>query len=319
MQKLKKFIGSVLIQLLTDNGGTSITKCNEMKNQNANEITKLEKELSPAIYNKATSFLTSAGEVEKSVLVDKITPSHFDKVEVIGDLKGRSSLLGFGIQLFKKIEEKVSFADHEDISKSFDIEIPRYSYQGKEPRKIAVVAGGIDNFMDKDRIEDMAMLVINDRVWAMLDENFLVEALRLESRAAAYGQVLTSNKTFLKKVMSAPRKIEQPEQVVSGVGILFTEDQLAYTEEEVKAFEGMYESLYAEYSSLQGQVSGKKKQLKDAVRDVNNLESKEYAVRFGEYANKCSQARELHQKWVNEIEDIRSEMVTELKGLKVRV
>src|SRR3989344_8338018 len=139
--------------------------------------------------------------------------------------------------------------------------------------------------MEMQNIDEM-ISSMKSEVLAKFDFAFWKKANELNSRAATIGKLLSEQGAFFRKLVSP---LPQGSSQVNQTGVVITGWKRSYSDEESKGLSDLRDKLHVEYNDLQKQLNSCRKQIKDAVREFNANEERQYQSAFGAYQVKAKE------------------------------
>lgn len=305
----------IVAKFFSEDGQYSITQANAIKNQNTNEAEMIVEKLNVAIYNRNVVVIGPTGSNQDTVTVPKLTPADFGKLGLVMEQYAQNAVLGHGIQLFKSIETNIRTMSNLTIQEIFGITVPEL--KAIVPRPKSPISCSIDSFMELETIESM-VVKLEQVVLDKLDYSMILRGLTLEAKAAVLGKQLTKKESFLKVILRAQPEILE-KSTETNFGFVVQRALLAYSESEVKEFSDLRDKLYSDYTTIQSQVNGIKKTLKDLVRKEAAEMNKQYKDELETYQKLVREYNDNQATANTQAESLRLEALKELASLKIKV
>lgn len=308
-----KVFAPVVEKFLSTKDGLSITQANSKKNENTNEAETMLEKFSHPFYNQSFIVVGSGGAVHQDVTVPKLSISDFDDLDTVADLYSTNAVLGHAINLFKTVQAEIETMPESKIMELFGIEVPQFS--AIHPTAKRIINMPLDRFVELETIEDMVRQLGKEAL-DKIDTKTILNALALEARAAVYGKQLTKKESYLKQVLAAVKeKILGTKE--TAFGLVINKIELVYNDVEIAQFKILRENLYKHYTSIQGQVNGVKKLIKDTVRQMVQDDLECYKAELSEYNKQLSAYNQAVSEAEAQAEALRNKALTELASLKI--
>jgi hypothetical protein len=289
------------------------------------------------VFRKIVSFVgAGASGTPQTVESPTISPEELKGCFQAGERNAQTAVLMHAVKFWKSLEAKLQ---DEDLRLFIVASLPQAPIRPllpeapKAPKRaeLGTVCSTVE-FMDLANIDQM-IANLKSEVLAKFDFAFWKKANQLNARAAAIGKLLSEQGSFFREITKPlPKGSDQ----VTQTGVAIFRWEKSYSEEQIIAFTDLRDSLQAEYSDLQKQLNGLKKQVKDAVRAYNLDVERQYQTAYGEYqlahASYQAAVNELQAKHREELtkhdqelerirasaETLRQEALAELATLRVR-
>jgi hypothetical protein len=297
--------------------GVSATTANAEKNKNTNQNQNWMRDFQEVeLYETEITLLTDKGINTHTIPIRKLSLADFDKWKKVAHNNGINALLGNGIKIFNKAMEQIKTMDATQLVAFSGEDISLPAMPRMPERLYAVGNGTVDSVVQLERVED-----ILDRctqvVLGRLDPVLIKKALILESEAATFGNELQKKDAFLQRLLSAKTTM-MPTETVSHFAIYIKKPILAYSPAEMEAFKTLFDDLQKRYQSLQGQLNGIKRTIKDTIR----MAEIEFASQYDNDLRTYSLQERARQDKINQIaakgEVLRGRLVKELLQLKIQ-
>ena len=341
MQILTKVFGpQVAMFFTTTNNGVSISEIGRRQaeyKQLSDEFAAKLADGTNGVYRKKLSYIGAGNGTPLEVQVVRLTAEDLDGYKAAAKRDAETAVLMSGLKLWKTLQAELQkkdlrlyVADSLPPAPDYPVEIePPTPPAGPKPATTC----GTEAFMDLDNIDEM-VTAMSAEVLTKFDFAFFTKARRLNSSAARIGKLISERGSFF-------RKLGQPlpqgsEQTLQG-GMIVTSWERSYSPAEITAFAEYRVALQAEYDSLQKQLNGCKKEMKDAVRAYNAEQERQYQTAYTAYQSAHSdyltavkqqnmeyeQAYKAHAVEMERIrssaETLRQQALAELANLRVRI
>ncbi|MBI2644790.1 hypothetical protein HYW94_01260 [Candidatus Uhrbacteria bacterium] len=355
MEKLTKIFGSIVGTFLTSDGGESISAIGrlqaEMKQQN-DEFWSAVADAKAGIHKEVVSFVGAGDSTPREFAGATITSEKIREIDGVAQRNAQTATLMYGLKVYQDMRKRLETMDLRLQIVDALPEQPQYPVREEvelpeAPAKPLLAKRGslcdTKVFMELDNIEEMIQN-LNPEVLAKFDFAFWRKANELNSQAAALGKLISEKGSFFRELI---KPLPKGDKQVTQSGVVITQWVMSYSEENLGEFSRVRDELQERYDSLQKQLNGCRKQVKDAVRAYNLDEERRYQTDWSEYAAKRTeydaeverlQAQEeskfqaalevyrvLRQKYEVELERIRSaaetlrqQALSEMAGLRVR-
>lgn len=336
---LVKIFGAQVPTFFTTTGGVSLSEVNrrqaEAKQLNDDFKARIS-EAVPGIFRKVVSFVGPGSSTPQTVDSPTISSKEIEGYAAAAERDALTAVMMHGVKLFKSLQEQLQVMDlrlHVVETLPEAPTMPEYPDAPLAPTKakLGTLCSTVA-FMDLGNIDEM-IANLKSEVLAKFDFAFWKKANELNARAAVIGKLLSEQGSFFREIIKPlPKGNEQ----VTQTGVVIFQWERSYSPEQLAEFVGLRDTLQAEYSDLQMQLNGCKKQVKDAVRAYNLEQERQYQSAYGKYqtayASHETAVREIrvnHQeelkRCAQEMERIRSsaetlrqEALAELATLRVR-
>jgi hypothetical protein len=312
MDTVKVFMPAVEKYFTAGKKGLSITQANARKNDNTNKAERILTKFNQPIYHTLLTVI-GANVTREEIRAGTLIPEDFKELYDVAGLYADNAIFGQAISLFKKTQTVIQQLSGEAIVNLFNIEYEKLT--ASHPTRDRAVLGTVEEFMDLDSIEQMVGRLMPD-VLNQIDSSVIFNGLINESYAAVLGKQLTKKESIIKNITSAAREVLL-EQRDTNFGLVVKRAVIAYTPEEVAELTALQQTLYASYTSYQGQVNGVKKIIKDKVREVESQYAEKYNTELHAYNEAAQRATASFNQALAQAEIIRNRALTELAGLKV--
>lgn len=312
---LQKIIPQSLLYL--GEPGISMTEASSRKNENANEVRLLMKQLDADVYGEETTMLTQTGVPSKSFKEMKVlVVSDFSVLKQIAKLNAESALLGIGIKTFNAAIQTIQKQDAISlVNLETGVEFEHKKFI--EPRCVStVIMGSIDTLLAQESVEKIVELLSTESI-NQLDANLIREGLQIEAAAAVIGKQLAPE-AFLRQLLEAKPSLK-PVDITTPFALITRTPVIAYTPEQVSEFKQFYDDLQADYKATQGKLNGIKKQLKDAIRSIDSANKAVYKQQYDEYSTAVAEESRRVQSVRNNGETLRNVLMKGLLNLKIKL
>jgi hypothetical protein len=199
--------------------------------------------------------------------------------------------------------------NHGLLADIFEIPIPKFL--GIEPSKQNAVMGGIDNFCQKDRIEDLYQFSTKELLERI--GQYYQQAMQIESSAAVYGNQVAQPASFLRKLMSSPETLPKRERINS----TFLVDETPILGLKKEDFKELDENLMSIYTNAQKERNMYAKLIKDHARSLQSEYDEKYANEYQQYVNASEQHNRQLANWRAQCEKLRTTLLSEVAALKI--
>lgn len=312
MQSLITIFGSIVSIFFTTEGGASISEVSRVQAENKQKndsFWSLVKDATASVFKRSFTFVGAGPSGTQAVPGITITPESLLGYSDVANRSAHTTTLMHGLKLWKKLQ---STLEKMDLRLHVVAELPSAPPQ---PTSVSLATTcNTDSFMELTNIEEM-IAVLKDEVLAKFNFGFWRKANELNSRAAALGKLLSADGAFFRELVKPlPRGGEQLVQA----GVLITSWERHYAPEAALNFATQREVLQAEYNSLQQQLNGLRKQIKDAVREFNLAEVQRYEAEYSIYQVTARQYTLEMERIRAASETLRQQALTELAALRVR-
>ena len=313
MKNLTKIFGAIIGTFFVTDGGVTLSEVNriqaEHKQANDGFWTKVSEAVS-GVFRQVVSFVGSgSASIPRELDVTKITVEEIGGYTAVAERNAKISVLMHSVKLWKRLQEELQKMDlrlHVVDSLPVAPEAPARPVSGTVCRP--------EDFMDLQKVDEMIANLKSD-VLARFDFAFWKRANELNSRAAAIGKLLSEQDAFFRKLVSP---LPQGGSQVNQTGVVITSWKRAYSETEAGELSELRDRLQIEYNDLQKQLNSCRKQIKDAVREYNLEQERQYQSVYGIY-QVAAKTHNLEMERVRSAaETLRQEALQEIASLKVR-
>jgi hypothetical protein len=328
MKKLEQIFGALVPTFFTESGGVSLSEIArrqaEAKQKN-DTFTTLVAEATAGVFFKRVSFVGAAGSPAEQVGGSVLEPQQLSAYSDVASRNAQTALLMHGLKLWRSLQDRLKMVDLTSI-----VGQPPVAPDVKAMQVPVRKAGGTlcpsEKFMEMGNIDEMVQ-ALNPAIFTAFDFTFWKEATELNARAAVLGKLLSEQGCFFRQLNSPlPKAEQQPTQT----GVIITQWARSYNASQLEAFAQQRDRMQAEYDTLQSNLNGFKKQIKDAVRAYDLEVEKNYQAEYGayriEHARYSAELASQQAKYAQEVESIRSsaetfrqEALAELASLRIRV
>ncbi len=307
MKNLERIFGPSVPTFFVAEGGVSPSQVARIQAENKQRNDEFSAKVTNAtagIHKKAYTFIGPGGSLPQIVEPETITVETLREYAGVAERNAQTATLMHGLKMYNRLRdelENISLTSF--VTKTMPVAPPQPTREPEPklppaPEKPAPAAIGTvcstKVFMDLSNIDEMHA---NLKPEVQFPFEFWKRANELNSRAAAIGKLLSEQGSFFRKLVDAlPRDSEQMVQT----GMIVTSWRATYSQESVAVFIQFRDELQAEYTDLQKQLNGCKKQIKDAVRAYNLTEERRYQAEYGIYQIAAA-------KHAAEVEQIRAE------------
>lgn len=312
MEKLTKVFGSVVPTFFVAEGGVSISEVSRIQaeHKQANDVfwTKVQ-EATAGMFRQVVTFVSTAGGTPHELESAVTTAEELNGYRGVGERNATTAVLMHAVKLWQRLHGELEGMDLEpfvaDVLPGAPA-MPDRADRGSVCRTEA--------FMDLQNIDEM-VASLKSEVLEKFDFAFWKMANELNSRAAVLGKLLSEQGAFFRRLV-AP--LPQGKSETNQTGVVITSWKRAYDTEAVAEFATARDQLQAEYNDLQRQLSGCRKQIKDALREHNLAEERSYQAAYGAY-QVAAKAYEVELERIrSSAETFRQEALQEIASLRVR-
>lgn len=355
MENLTKIFGSVVGTFLTSDDGASVSQIGrlqaEAKEQNDSFWSAIAN-AKAGIHKEVVSFVGVGDSAPREFTGTTVTPEKIREVKEVGQRNAQTATLMHGLKIYQDLRKRLESADLRLFVVDALPDQPQYPERREvefpdAPKKPASAKRGstcdTKVFMELDNVEELIQN-LNPEVLAKFDFAFWRKANELNSQAAAIGKLISEKGSFFRELIEPlPKGGKQ----ITQNGVVITQWEMNYSEGALKELSRVRDELQERYNSLQQQLNGCRKQVKDAVRAYNLDEERRYQSDWSAYAAKRTEYdaeieklqaqeesryqaalevyRSLREKYEGEIERIRSatetfrqQALSEMASLRVR-
>lgn len=299
MQALTKIFGqgSLVEIFLTSNGGASISeiarKQAESKQKN-DEFWSAVSDAKAGVHTKVISFVGAGDSTPRKILGAVLTPEKIREVGEVGERDAKTAVFMHGLKIFKDVQKRLEGTNPMDLWHlvvETMPEAPQYperhgvEFPEAPKRPVSAKRGSLNDtkvFMEMDNMEELIQN-LDPKVRDRFDFDFWKKSLELNSQAAATGKLTTGKDAFFRELVKPlPKGGEQ----ITQAGVVVTQWEHAYSQETLEELSRVRDELQKRYNSLQQQLNGCRKQVKDAVREYNLAEERRYQSDWSEYTTR---------------------------------
>jgi hypothetical protein len=297
MEKLTRVFGVIVPTFFTIRGGVSISEVARIQAEHKQQNDMFWSDITNAVrgvFRRTMAFVGVGNSTPVTLPVPKVTSEQIGGYRAVANRNAEVSSLMHAVKLYKRLQTELSSMDLTRFVSDSMPEVPKAPDRSKR----ATVCG-TEEFMDLTNIDEM-IANMKPEVLAQFDFDFWKEANELNSRAAALGKLLSEQGSFFRELV---KPLPAGGDQMTNSGVVVTTWERAYSPEQVAEFERLRDELRAEYDSLQRQLNGRRKQIKDAVRAYNLDQERQYQAAYAIY-------RVAYEKYVVAMEAIRSDAET---------
>ena len=338
--KLETIFGATVPTFFTTEGGVSLSEVarRQAEHKQLNDVFwGRVTESVGGVFQKIVSFV-GAGTTGTPQTIESptISPEELKGCFHVGERNAETAVLMHGVKLWKSLEARLQDMDLRLFVAESLPEAPVrpiFSDAPKVPKRgeLGTICGTAE-FMDLANIDQM-IANLKTEVLQKFNSPFWRKANELNARAAAIGKLLSEQGSFFREITKpTPKGSEQ----VTQTGVAIFRWEKSYSDEQIAEFVALRDFLQAEYTDLQKQLNGLKKQVKDAVRAYNLEVERQYQAGYGQYqlahASYLAAVNEIQANYQNELtkhtqemervrssaETLRQEALAELATLRVR-
>ncbi len=294
MKNLQQIFGAIISIFFTTNGGVSLSEINRIQAEHKQKNDEFNAKVSDAtagIFQKEISFVGAGDSAPRTVTAPTIEVADLERYFEVGLRNAQTAVLMHGLKLHKRLQCELEDMDLTHFVSEISPEAPAYpraervenlpAPPSKPSPALKATTCSTEHFMELSNIEEM-IAALKEPVLMKFDSDgaFYRKAQGLNSRAANIGKLLSERDSFFRELIKPmPKSVEQTIQT----GVVITTWKKAYSSEAIEKFGAFRDKLQAEYDSLQKQLNGCKKQMKDAVREYNLEQERAYQTEYGKY------------------------------------
>lgn len=324
MQTLTKIFGVIVPTFFSTQNGVSISEVSrrqaEAKQQNDSFWSRME-DACAGVFKKTLKFVGAGHSVPQTVDAVAISTAEIGGYIGVAERNAETAVLMHGVKLYKRLQQELQRMDLRTFAAEVMPVEPAYPQELSKPVAPARPKIGTEcsteAFMDLSNIDEM-VANMKTEVLAQFDFAFFAKAQGLNARAAAIGKLLSDRGSLFRELV---KRLPAGGQITLQGGVIIESWSRTYSDEQLAELNAYRDGLQTEYNSLQQQLNGCKKQIKDAVR-AYNLEQerlyqsayREYQLSYAEYQAAVKQQSEeyqrAYQKYVMEMEQVRSSAET---------
>lgn len=291
------------LAVITGKKGISSSEAQRIKEENKNEAAYLLQNLEvkeERLYSTKREILSSTGfQTNTTECENPYTVANFDCLVKVQELYSVSAVLGASLQLLDNVRDELSkmsvevLAEKLGLSKTFIQPILKTCLKGKS----------INSFCNEEKIEDLLQYAGTELV--AITALLFKKGLSIEAKAAVLGNQYTKPDKLIRKVSTLSNK-QLPDKESGGM-LVYTYKIVAVDKEAFKAYESI---LAADYTKLQQERNLIVKQIKDAARELEVKNMKEYQALLNQYYAD-------RKEFESMIEGVRLELLQEAASLKI--
>ena len=291
------------LAVITGVKGISSSEAQRLKEENKNKAAYLLQNLEvkeERLYSTKREILSNTGfQTDTIGCENPHTVADFDCLKEVQELYSVSAILGASLKILDSVRDELSkmsvemLAEKLGQSKTFIQPLLKTCLKGKS----------INNFCNEEKIEDLLQYAGTELVAATTP--LFKKGLAIESSAAVLGNQYTKPGNLIRKVSTLSNK-QLPDKEAGGM-LVYTYKIVAVDKEAFKEYE---KTLAAKYTKLQQERNSIVKQIKDAARELEVKNMKEYQALLSQYhADK--------KEFESMIEGVRLELLQEAASLKI--
>lgn len=313
MKNLTMIFGPIVGIFFTDaKNGISISEVSRITAEHKQQNDKFWSGISDGIegvFTKVVRFIGAGDGRPQSLEGTRVTPDQIKGYAGVAVRNSETAVLMHAVKLHKRLQAELAGMD---LSKFIDKKV------SPAPVRPERAASGTtcytEEFMEMSNIDEM-IASLSEPVLAKFDLAFYTKANELNSRAATLGKLLSERDSFFRGlVRPLPRGGEQ----VTSNGVVITSWKKSYSDEDLGKFSALREELQSEYNSLQKELNGYRKLMKDAVREYNLEQERLYQDAWGLYTVAVKQHAVEEETVRASAETLRQEAMREIANLRVR-
>ena len=290
------------LEVICNLTGTSISEAQRIKEQNKNEAEVLLQNLQPSedrLYFTKREILSANGiSTSYSQCDNPHTVKDLECLDKVQKLYAESAVLGSSMALIEAARKDITEISIQNLAEKLGITLTF-----KQPLKKSSIIGTIDYFCNCQKIKELIPLCGIELL--NLISKIYKEGLKVEAEAAVLGNQYTKSNSLLRRSSTLMDK-KLLDQETAGV-IVYTTKVVAIDKE---SFEKKEKEIAAEYTKLQQARNSIMKQIKDAARELEILNNKEYQAQLSKYNAEVKEFESM-------VQGIRLELLQELSSLKI--
>lgn len=291
------------LAVITGIKGISSSEAQRIKEENKNEAAYLLQNLEvkeERLYSTKREILSNTGfQTNTTECENPHTVANFDCLVKVQELYSVSAVLGASLQLLDNVRDELSkmsvevLAEKLGLSKTFIQPMLKTCLKGKS----------INSFCNEEKIEDLLQYAGTELI--AITALLFKKGLSIEAKAAVLGNQYTKPDKLIRKVSTLSNK-QLPDKESGGI-LVYTYKIVAVDKEAFKVYES---TLAADYTKLQQDRNLIVKQIKDAARELEVKNMKEYQALLNQYHAD-------RKEFESMIEGVRLELLQEVASLKI--
>lgn len=291
------------LSVIAGTKGISSSEAQRIKEENKNEAGFLMQDLEvkeDRLYSTKREILSGTGvNTNITDCANPHTVADFDCLEKVQDLFAVSAVLGAGLKLLESVRDELSKMSVQALAEKLGLERTFTQPQLKSCLKNK----SINSFCNEEKIEDLLQYADTELVTATI--SLFKKGLPIEARAAVLGNQYTKTEKLIRKVSTLSDK-QLPDKEPGGM-LVCTYKIVAVDKTAFKEYE---KTLAANYTKLQQERNSIMKQIKDAARELEVENMKEYQAQLNQFNAD-------QKEFVAMIEKVRLELLQEAASLKI--
>lgn len=289
--------------------GTSMSQAQKDKDDFKNKVVTLTTPLnykSSMIYDMEEVYYSTEISTREVKAFGTPTKESFDVLEDVANMNSKSAILGAGVKLKDKLLKSIENIDYKDLFPHLGLSEPVMPL--RPIMKEAIKGTSLDRFTDLNRAEDMIEFMSNDLFNIVKD--VIIPLLEAESKAAVYGNQVSTKECFLRKLNNAELSFEK--SVTDNRNQLFT---LVVKKEDFKDIDADLSNKHNEY---QNKKNGYMKLIKDSARKLDIQYKGEYQKEAQAYNTAVDAYRAVEKSNLDTCIKFASELTQLVADLKVK-